>query len=97
MFSVKRIDAVCELNTEMNLPLPVSNQYTAIGDESRPWHILANLLETKEAKFVIGIKTNRRYSYYVRFFDARGNLVLRANFVKKYDTWNIPIQERLVA
>jgi putative heme iron utilization protein len=97
MFSVKSIGAVCEVNTEMNLPLRVSDHYATIGDETRPWHIHVNLLETKEARFVVENKTNGRNSYSIRFFDSRGNLVLRANFVRMYDSTNTLIQERLLA
>ena len=32
MLSVKSSGAVCEVNTEMNLPLRVSDQYATIGD-----------------------------------------------------------------
>ncbi len=84
MLSVKSAGAICEVNTEMNLPLRVSDQYATIGDETRPWHIHVNLLETKEARFVIENKTNGRNSYSIRFFDSKGNLVLRANFVRLY-------------
>jgi hypothetical protein len=83
----------------MNLPLRVSDQYATIGDETRPWHIHVNLLETQEARFVIeDNKTRSRDSYSIRFFDSNGNLVLRANFVKMYDSSkNTLIQERLLA
>jgi putative heme iron utilization protein len=97
MLSVKSSGAVCEVNTEMNLPLRVSDQYATIGDETRPWHIHVNLRETKEARFVIENKTNGRNSYSIRFFDSKGNLVLRANFVRMYDSSNTLIQERLLA
>jgi putative heme iron utilization protein len=97
MLSVKSSGAVCEVNTEMNLPLRVTDQYATIGDETRPWHIHVNLRETKEARFVIKNKTNGRNSYSIRFFDSRGNLVLRANFVRMYDSSNKLIQERLLA
>ena len=97
MLSVKSSGAVCEVNTEMNLPLRVSDQYATIGDETRPWHIHVNLFETKEARFVIENKTNGRNSYSIRFFDSKGNLVLRANFVRMYDSSNTLIQERLLA
>jgi hypothetical protein len=49
MLSVKSTGAVCEVNTEMNLPLRVSDQFDTIGDETRPWHIHVNVFETKEA------------------------------------------------
>ena len=97
MLSVKSSGAVCEVNTEMNLPLRISDQYATIGDETRPWHIHVNLFETKVARFMIENKTNGRNSYSIRFFDSKGNLVLRANFVKMYDSSNTLIQERLLA
>ena len=97
MLSVKSTGAVCEVNTEMNSPLRVSDQYATIGDESRPWHIHVNLLETKEARFVIENKTNGRNSYSIRFFDSKGNLVMRANFVRMYERSNTLIQERILA
>jgi len=97
MLSVKSSGAVCEVNTEMNLPLRVSDQYATIGDETRPWHIHVNLRETKEARFVIENKTSGRNSYSIRFFDSKGNLVLRANFVRMYDNSTTLIQGRLLA
>jgi putative heme iron utilization protein len=97
MLSVKSSGAVCEVNTEMNLPLRVSDQYATIGDETTPWHIHVNLHETKEARFVIENKTSGRNSYSIRFFDSKGNLVLRANFVRMYDSSDTLIQERLLA
>jgi putative heme iron utilization protein len=97
MLSVKSSGAVCEVNTEMNLPLRVSDQYATIGDETRPWHIHVNLRETKEARFVIENKTSGRNSYSIRFFDSKGNLVLRANFVRMYNSSNTLIQGRLLA
>ena len=97
MLSVKSSGAVCEVNTEMNLPLRISDQYATIGDETRPWHIHVNLHETKEARFVIENKTSGRNSYSIRFFDSKGNLVLRANFVRMYDSSDTLIQERLLA
>ncbi|MDQ3883437.1 MAG: hypothetical protein M3243_05220 [Thermoproteota archaeon] len=53
MLSVKSSGAVCEVNTEMNLTSRVSDQYAAVGDEIRPWHIHVNLFETKEARFIV--------------------------------------------
>jgi putative heme iron utilization protein len=97
MLSVKSSGAVCEVNTEMNLPLRISDQYATIGEETRPWHIHVNLRETKSARFVIDNKTSGRNSYSIRFFDSKGNLVLRANFVRMYDSSNTLIQGRLLA
>ncbi|MGA9842144.1 MAG: ChuX/HutX family heme-like substrate-binding protein [Nitrososphaeraceae archaeon] len=97
MFSVKSAGAVCEVNAEKNLPLRIRESYATIGDETRPWHIHVNLSDTKEAKFVTENKTGGKNSYSIRFFDSEGNLVLRANFVRMYDSSNALIQERLLA
>jgi len=97
MLSVKSTGAVCEVNTEMNLPLRLGDQYATIGDETRPWHMHVNIFETKEARFVIENKTNGRNGYSIRFFDSKGNMVLRANFVKMYDSSNTLVQLRHLA
>lgn len=97
MFSVRSSGAVCEVNSEKNLPLRVSDQYATIGDESKPWHIHVNLNNIKEARFVTEIKADDRKSYSIRFFDLEGNLVLRANFVRMYDSSNALIEEKLFA
>lgn len=97
MLSVKSSGAVCEVNTEKNLPLRITDQYATIGGEIRPWHIHVKLLETKEARFVLENSTNGRNSYRIRFFDSKGNLVLRANFVRMYDRSNTLIQQRRLA
>jgi putative heme iron utilization protein len=81
----------------MNLPLSISDQYATLGDETRPWHIHMNLRETTEARFVIENKTSGRNSYSIRFFDSKANSVLRASFVRMYDSSNRLIQERLLA
>ena len=97
MFSVRSNGAVCEVNSEKNLPLRVGEQYATIGDESRPWHIHVNLNNAKEARFVTENMTDDRKSYSIRFFDSEGNLVLRANFVRMYDSSKELIQEKLLA
>jgi putative heme iron utilization protein len=95
MFSVRSPGAVCEAHTDRNLPLRINEQYATIGDESRPWHVHINLNETIEARFVIENKESGRNSYSIRFFDSKGNLTLRANFIKMYDSSNNLIQERV--
>jgi putative heme iron utilization protein len=97
MFSVRSSGAVCEVNAEKNLLLRVREQYATIGDESRPWHIHVNLNNTKEARFVIENKSDDRKSYSIRFFDLEGNLVLRVNFIKMYDSSNALIREKYLA
>jgi hypothetical protein len=85
------------VNAEKNLLLRVREQYATIGDESRPWHIHVNLNNTKEARFVIENKSDDRKSYSIRFFDLEGNLILRANFIKMYDSSNTLIREKYLA
>jgi putative heme iron utilization protein len=97
MFSVRSNGAVCEVNSEKSTPFRVSEQYATIGDESRPWHIHVNLSNTKEARFVTENMTDDRKSYSIRFFDSEGNLVLRANFIRMYDSSKTLIQEKLLA
>ncbi len=77
---IKSCGAVCELSTEMNLPLRISDQYATIGDETRPWHIHVNLRETTEARFVIENKTSCRNSYCIRFFDSKGDFGTKSKF-----------------
>jgi hypothetical protein len=46
--SVKSTRVLCEVNTEMKLPLRLGDQSVTIEDETRPWHIHVNLFESKE-------------------------------------------------
>jgi putative heme iron utilization protein len=96
LFSVRSSGAVCEARVEHGIPLRISESYLTIGNESSPWHMHVNLNETKEARFVKENKTDGRTSYSIRFFDLKGILILRANFVKMYDSSNKIIQERLL-
>jgi putative heme iron utilization protein len=96
LFSVRSSGAVCEARVEQGIPLRISESYLTIGNESSPWHMHVNLNETKEARFVKENKIDGRTSYSIRFFDLKGILILRANFVKMYDSSNKIIQERLL-
>ena len=96
LFSVRSSGAVCEARVEQGIALRISESYLTIGNESNPWHMHVNLNETKEARFVKENKTDGRTSYSIRFFDLKGILILRANFVKMYDSSNKIIQERLL-
>jgi hypothetical protein len=78
------------------LPLRISDQYVTIGDETRPWHIHVNLRETKEARFVIENKTSARNSYSIRFFDLKGNLVLRTSARNSYSIRFFDLKGNLV-
>ena len=95
MFSERSPGAVCEVRTDENLTLRINEQYATLGDETRPWHIHVNLNETIEARFVIENIKGDRNSYSIRFFDSKGNLTLRANFIKMYDSSNTLIRESI--
>jgi hypothetical protein len=96
IFSVRSGSAVCEARTEQGLPFRIREQWATIGDETKFWHIHVNIEETVEAKFVKENKSESgKVSFSIRFYDTNGNLTLRANFVKMYDSSNMIIQERV--
>lgn len=66
-----------------------------IGYEDRSWHIHLNLEDVAEARFVTETRTNGLISYSIRFNDSKGNLAMRANFVKMYDKQGKIIQDRV--
>ena len=97
IFSVRSGSAVCEARTEQGLPFRIREQWGTIGDETKSWHIHVNIQETVEARFVKENKSESgRVSFSIRFYDSQGNLTLRANFVKMYDSSNVIIQERVL-
>ena len=51
--------------------------------------------EVAEARFVTETRTNGLVSYNIRFIDSKGNLAMRANFVKMYDKQGNIIQDRV--
>ena len=77
---------ICEARIKKGLPFRIREKWATIGDESRPWHIHLNMEEVKEAKFVKEARSDGRQSYSIRFFDSRGNLAMRANFIDLYDS-----------
>ena len=96
LFSVRSGSAVCETRTEQGLPFRIREQWATIGDETKSWHIHVNIQETVEARFVKENKSESgKASFSIRFYDKNGNLTLRANFVKMYDSMNVIIQERV--
>ena len=77
-------------------PFRIREQWATIGDETKSWHIHVNIQETVEAKFVKEDKSESgKVSFSIRFYDTKGNLTLRANFVKMYDSMNVIIQQRV--
>ena len=96
IFSVRSGSAVCEARTEQGLPFRIREQWATIGDETKSWHIHVNIQETVEARFVKENKSESgKVSFSIRFYDTKGNLTLRANFVKMYDSSNVIIPVRV--
>lgn len=85
ILSINSGSGICEARVEKNLPFRIREQWATIGYEDGTWHIHLNLDEIIEARFVREKRTNGMISYSIRFFDSKGNLAMRANFVKMYD------------
>jgi putative heme iron utilization protein len=86
LLSVNSGSGICEARIEKGLPFRIRDKWATIGDESRPWHIHLNIEEVKEARFVKEARSDGRQSYSIRFFDSKGNLAMRANFIDLYDS-----------
>jgi hypothetical protein len=86
LLSVNSGSGICEARVEKGLPFRIRDKWATIGDESRPWHIHLNIEEVKEARFVKEARSDGRQSYSIRFFDSKGNLAMRANFIDLYDS-----------
>lgn len=95
MFSINSGSGICEARIEKNLPFRIREQWATIGYEDRSWHIHLNLEEIAEARFVRETRTNGMISFSIRFFESKGNLAMRANFVKMYDKQGNIIQDRV--
>ena len=86
LLSVNSGSGICEARIEKGLPFRIRDKWATIGDESRPWHIHLNIEEVKEVRFVKDARSDGRQSYSIRFFDSKGNLAMRANFIDLYDS-----------
>jgi putative heme iron utilization protein len=96
LLSVNSGSGIAEVRVEKGLPFRIRDKWATIGDEKRPWHIHLNMDEVVEARFVKEPRSpNGRQSYSVRFFDSRGNLSMRANFTKLYDSNGNLIREKV--
>ena len=95
ILSINSGSGICEAKIEKNLPLRIREQWATIGYDDRSWHIHLNLEEVMEARFVTETRTNGLISYSIRFIDSKGNLAMRANFVKMYDKQGNIIQDRV--
>ena len=94
LLSVNSGNGICEARVGEGLTFRIREKWATIGDESRPWHIHLNMEEVKEARFVKEARSDGRQSYSIRFFDSKGNLAMRANFIGMYDSNGNLIKEK---
>jgi putative heme iron utilization protein len=87
--------SIAELRVEEGLPFRIRDKWATIGDNYRPWHIHLNMDEVVEARFVKEPRSDGRQSYSIRFFDSKGNLSMRANFTKMYDSNGNIVNEKV--
>jgi putative heme iron utilization protein len=87
--------SIAEARVEKGLPFRIRDKWATIGDENRPWHIHLNMDEVVEARFVKEPRSDGRQSYSIRFFDSKGNLSMRANFTKMYDSSGNLVKEKI--
>jgi putative heme iron utilization protein len=94
LLSVNSGSGICEAKVEEGLPFRIKEKWATIGDEDRPWHIHLNMDEVIEAKFVKEPRSDGKQSYSIRFFNSKGNLAMRANFTKMYDSSGNLLKEK---
>ena len=87
--------SIAEARVEKGLPFRIRDKWATIGDDYRPWHIHLNMDEVVEARFIKESRSDGRQSYSIRFFDSKGNLSMRANFTKMYDSSGNLIREKV--
>jgi putative heme iron utilization protein len=95
LLSVNSGSGISEARVEKGLPFRIREKWATIGDEDRPWHIHLNMDEIVQARFVKEPRSDVRQSYSIRFFDSEGNLSMRANFTKMYDSNGNLIKEKV--
>jgi putative heme iron utilization protein len=95
LLSVNSGSGISEARVEKGLPFRIREKWATIGDEDRPWHIHLNMDEVVQARFVKEPRSDARQSYSIRFFDSKGNLSMRANFTKMYDSSGNLIKEKV--
>jgi putative heme iron utilization protein len=95
LLSVNSGSGISEARVEKGLPFRIKEKWATIGDEDRPWHIHLNMDEVVQARFVKEPRSDARQSYSIRFLDSKGNLSMRANFTKMYDSNGNLIKEKV--
>jgi putative heme iron utilization protein len=86
---------IAEARVEKGLPFRITEKWATIGDDDRPWHIHLNMDEVVQARFVKEPGADGRQSYSIRFFGSKGNLLMRANFTKMYDSSGDLVKEKV--
>lgn len=94
LLSVNSGSGISEARVEKGLPFRIREKWATIGDENRPWHIHLNMKEVVQARFVKEPRSDGRQSYSIRFFDSNGNLSMRANFTKMYESNGNLVKEK---
>lgn len=88
--------SIAEARVDRGLPFKIRDKWATIGDEERPWHIHLNMDEVTEARFVKEPRlSNGRQSYSIQFFNSKSDLLMRANFIKLYDSKGNLIKEKV--
>jgi putative heme iron utilization protein len=95
LLSVNSGSGICEAKVEEGLSFRIKEKWATIGDEDRPWHIHLNMDEVIEAKFVKEPRSDGKQSYSIRFFNSEGNLAMRVNFTKMYDSSGNLLKEKV--
>jgi putative heme iron utilization protein len=95
LLSINSGSSISESRVEKGLPFRIRGKWATIGDENRPWHIHLNMDEVVQTRFVKEPRSDRRQSYSIRFFDSKGNLSMRANFTKMYDSNGDLVKEKV--
>jgi putative heme iron utilization protein len=95
LLSVNSGSGISEARVEKGLPFRIRDKWATIGDENRPWHIHLNMDQVVQARFVKEPMSDAKQSYSIRFFDSKGNLSMRANFTKMYDSNGNLIKEKI--
>jgi hypothetical protein len=94
LLSVNSGSSIAEARVEKALPFRIREKWATIGDENRPWHIHLNMKEVVQVRFVKEPRSDGRQSYSIRLFDLNGNLSMRANFTKMYDSSGNLVKEK---
>jgi hypothetical protein len=94
LLSINSGGGICEARVEKGTPFRINDKWATIGEDKGPWHIHLNVEKVKEAKFVQEPRADGKNGYSIRFFDSEGNLSMRANFTKMYDSNGNAIKEK---